>query len=153
LVASLKEHFVSRSGPSLNTTIIRNGPSQVTPQLLPLSINSRLPTNKDYPLWRVSCKVTPIYFIFHTSHIYHLSSLVWKKRLFIFPTAEGFPTARDTMCLFKWLCKGWVYLEATLNKHLRSLLRLTPGVICDCCGEVSEHIPFVEGCTDALLHQ
>ena len=37
--------------------------------------------------------------------------------------------------------RGWVYLEATFNNHLRNLLALTPGVIRDRCGLVAQHIP------------
>jgi hypothetical protein len=32
-----------------------------------------------------------------------------------------------------------------MNDHLRRLLRLTPGVLCDRCGICCQHIPFDEG--------
>ncbi len=38
-----------------------------------------------------------------------------------------------------------MYLEATLNDHLRNLLGLTPGVIRNRHGLISQHIPFDEG--------
>jgi ribosomal protein L24 len=41
--------------------------------------------------------------------------------------------------------RGWVYLEATMNEHLRKLLSLTPGVNRDRCGLVTQHIPVNEG--------
>jgi transcription elongation factor len=41
--------------------------------------------------------------------------------------------------------RGWVYVEATMNNHLRRLLRLTPGILCNHCGICSQHIPFNEG--------
>ena len=41
--------------------------------------------------------------------------------------------------------RGWVYVEATMNDHLRRLLRLTPGILCDRCGICFQHVPFSEG--------
>jgi len=41
--------------------------------------------------------------------------------------------------------RGWVYVEATMNDHLRRLLRLTPGVLCNRHGICCERIPFNEG--------
>jgi hypothetical protein len=41
--------------------------------------------------------------------------------------------------------RGWMYVEATMNDHLRWLLCLTPGIFCDHCGICSQHIPFNEG--------
>lgn len=41
--------------------------------------------------------------------------------------------------------RGWVYVEATMNDHLRRLLRLTPGVFCDRLGICSQRVPFSEG--------
>lgn len=41
--------------------------------------------------------------------------------------------------------RGWVYVEATMNDHLLRLLRLTPGILCNRCGIISQHIPLNEG--------
>ena len=48
--------------------------------------------------------------------------------------------------------RGWVYLEATMNSHLQRLLRLTPGIIHDCCGICLQHIPLNEGLELLKMH-
>ena len=89
LVASLEERFASGSGKTQHTTEgnHRNERPLASDPAFATCIDkiTRLPTEEDYPLWRVRCQVNPIRIILSTNcHTSHLSSHVRKNISFFF---------------------------------------------------------------------
>jgi hypothetical protein len=151
LIASLEKRFTSGSGTTYegsHNDYLANHPA------IAASIHSItcLPTKEDYPLWRVRCKVTPIFF--------NANSLIWtilqpgleeEVVFFILQKASPWHEIRSAFAIASSV-RGWVYLEATMNDNLRSLLRLTPGVLYNRCGLCSQRIPCGEGLELLKMH-
>lgn len=101
LIASLEERFVS--GKRTTHPAECNPPDERSLHPV-IDIVSRLPTNEDYPLWRVRCKVTSFYFI--SGRLTNtICSDRFRGRNCFFSSAEGFPTTRVTIRYRTCFCK------------------------------------------------
>ncbi len=100
LVSSLEEHFASESGMTHGTAEGSHRNLAHHPAIAASIGNiTRLLTEDDYPLWGVHCKVTPI---LHPQRCLILMICPGRfgGRDGFFFTADGLPTARDTIRLY-----------------------------------------------------
>lgn len=138
LVNSLEERFASGNGTTHGTTLASH--PAITASIDNITC---LPTEDDYPLWRVRCKVT--FFIFkHVSFLRCIQAGLEEEIVF-FLLQMVHPQHETRSAFVSGWARGWVYVEATMNDLLRRLLRLTPGVLCNRNGICVQHIPLDEG--------
>ena len=99
-----------------------------------------MPAQNGYPFWWVCCKVTDSFPSSSWCLIHLLVQADSAQTIVLFLCQMAAPWHKMLSAFSHDLVRSWVYLEATMNSHLRHLLNLAPGIVRNQSGLICQHI-------------